>query len=307
MTDNIQNTTETKMNKVSVVIPTKDRSKELIDCLSSIRIQTIKPYEIIIVDSTVGDHIEKQVESFEDLPIRYIKSNPGANLQRNIGESKAQGNIILFSDDDTIWEQECLEKLIEVFDVESKKGIKIGAISGHPILDSQSSIRKFFLMINNSISKVFMLGKPGDGKFRLSGRPETNRIGEDKIIKCEFIYGFYFAIYKNVYQNFKYDENFGRYGWNEEDDIAFRLTKENYINYYTPFARLKHTMPERLNRNTSWGAFKIKVKYHKYFFDKNIEKDLKHTFVFYWSVIGMFIQDSLLNIKIRLTRKCLSS
>ncbi len=280
-------------NKVSVIIPTKDRYSELLICLESIKNQTIQPKEIIIVDSSLNDDVKKAIKKYKSLPIKYFRSNPGSGYQRNRGAEKSKGDIILFSDDDTIWEKECLEKILEVFE---KFPNRIGVVSGSPILERENFLRKLSLKFYYFISKIFLLAKPGNGRFKISGRPEVYPRDIKEIKRCEFIYGFYMAMKKELWKKFPWDENFKIYGWNEEDDLAYNITKNGYKNYYTPFARVRHTMPNRKNRYKNVNASQKKIEYHYYLFKKNMPQDLKHKLAFWWSVLGTIIQDSLLCI-----------
>ncbi len=91
--------------KVSVVIPTKNRSAlvaQAIDCIES---QTIPRdrYEVIVVDNDSSDDtqavLEKKARIYSNL--RYgIQEKRGAAATRNAGLRMAKGDLILFIDDD---------------------------------------------------------------------------------------------------------------------------------------------------------------------------------------------------------------
>jgi len=85
-----------KDNLVSVIIPTiKDRKKLLERVIGSVKNQTYKNIEIIVVD--------------EGKP---------APEQRNIGIERAKGNYIAFLDDDDLWSPQKIEKQMGVIESE---------------------------------------------------------------------------------------------------------------------------------------------------------------------------------------------
>jgi len=93
--------------EISVIIPTRDRRDNLLDCLSSLADQTILPSEIIIVDD--GDLGEKplskvrqRVPDSVSLQITESEGEPGTSTARNTGAEAASCPIVLILDDDTV-------------------------------------------------------------------------------------------------------------------------------------------------------------------------------------------------------------
>jgi glycosyltransferase involved in cell wall biosynthesis len=87
---------------VTVLIPTVDRYPYLRTLLTQLRSQTVPPLEIIIVDQTAQDRRDLRLKGeFADLPLRIIyQDQPGQCTSRNAGLQAAQGDHILFIDDD---------------------------------------------------------------------------------------------------------------------------------------------------------------------------------------------------------------
>lgn len=90
--------------KVSVVIPTLNREKVLIDTLESVLKDNYPNYEVVVIDQT-EEHEPETKAALDRLSkkINYIfepiKSLPHA---RNVGIAAASGEVILFLDDDII-------------------------------------------------------------------------------------------------------------------------------------------------------------------------------------------------------------
>ncbi|MCM8795462.1 MAG: glycosyltransferase [Candidatus Omnitrophica bacterium] len=100
---------------VSVIIPTYNREEPLCQTLQSIFNQTFSNLEIIVVDQT-PQHDSKTISFLEANKnrIRYYtldrQNFPGA---KNFGASLAKGEILLFCDDDMLFDKEFLKYHIE--------------------------------------------------------------------------------------------------------------------------------------------------------------------------------------------------
>ncbi len=103
------------MQKVSIVIPTRNRTKTLLTALNSLSIQTVpkEDYEVIVIDNSSDDKTEKGLENYRNnsLDFRYFKINqPSASKARNIGILNAKYDLILHTDDDIIATENLLEE-----------------------------------------------------------------------------------------------------------------------------------------------------------------------------------------------------
>lgn len=104
---------------VSVVVPTWRRPALLERCLESLVRQTLAPtrYEIVVCDDGPDDATRSLVERIADahrargLPVRYlpITATQGPAGARNAGWREARGEVIAFTDDDTIPDAHWLE------------------------------------------------------------------------------------------------------------------------------------------------------------------------------------------------------
>jgi GT2 family glycosyltransferase len=95
-----------KMPTVSIVLPTYNRLPRLQKVLAGLAAQTYpRPdFEIVVVSdgSTDGTNEFLQAEA-TGLPIRpFVQANGGAAVARNLGIQMAQGELILFLDDDVV-------------------------------------------------------------------------------------------------------------------------------------------------------------------------------------------------------------
>lgn len=101
---------------ISVVVPTYNRKPLLGMCLNSLMNQTHNDYEIIVVDDGSTDGTPSLVKSLqgEFKGLRYFRQeNQGHSVARNLGFSRARGEIIASTDDDCVAEGEWLERIEE--------------------------------------------------------------------------------------------------------------------------------------------------------------------------------------------------
>lgn len=102
---------------VSVVVPTYNRSHYLPDLLRSVRQQTYRPIELLIVDDGSTDRTPDVVEAFadavdpaDDLAVHYHRQpNQGAPVARNRGLIASTGEFVQFADSDDILHPQKLE------------------------------------------------------------------------------------------------------------------------------------------------------------------------------------------------------
>lgn len=109
---------------VSVVIVTKDRKKDLRECLVSYLKSSYTKIEIIIVDNGSKPSLTSWlVLKNPKVRIFTSESNVGAAGGRNIGLSQARGEYILFTDDDAVAEKEMISHLVHIFNEQKDAGI----------------------------------------------------------------------------------------------------------------------------------------------------------------------------------------
>ena len=103
---------------VSIIVRTCDRKEALRENLISLRNQTYKNIEIIVIED--GENISEQMvkREFSDLNILYEATgkNVGRSKAANIAMSKATGKYLNFLDDDDIFFPNHVETLVKVIE-----------------------------------------------------------------------------------------------------------------------------------------------------------------------------------------------
>src|SRR5688572_7162758 len=93
-----------KPPKYSVIVPVYNRPDEVRELLQSLTEQTVRDFEIIIIEDGSSVCCDDVVDSFRDkLQIEYvIKPNSGPGPSRNIGYARARGSYFVAFDSDCI-------------------------------------------------------------------------------------------------------------------------------------------------------------------------------------------------------------
>ncbi len=120
------------MNKelISVVIPTHNRYEELIRALESIKKQTYKKLEVIIIDDNSNKKLSKRIEKVIKKEYKnyiYVKNsqNLGGALSRNKGVEIAKGKYISFLDDDDEYYPNKIEEQYNFFNKKKDKDLAL--------------------------------------------------------------------------------------------------------------------------------------------------------------------------------------
>ncbi len=110
--------------QISIIIPVYNEGKAIGRCLESLAGQTLKPKEIILIDDGSSDKTLEVLSQFRihNSELRIIKQlHRGAGAARNLGVSKATGDILVFMDADMAFSRTFLADLVKpILDGKSK-------------------------------------------------------------------------------------------------------------------------------------------------------------------------------------------
>ncbi len=105
------------MPKVSIIIPTYNRTQYLGKTLSSIFQQTFQDFEIIVIDDgSPSDENLILCQTYKKVSYIKINNSGGPAKPRNIGIKQAKGKYIAFVDDDDLWLPTKLEKQVAILE-----------------------------------------------------------------------------------------------------------------------------------------------------------------------------------------------
>jgi glycosyltransferase involved in cell wall biosynthesis len=198
---------------ISIIIPTIGRSTQLDALLHSITCSAYKNYEVIVIDQNRTGIADDVILKYNDiLPVQHIKVNfTGVASARNYGCKFANGQYLIFPDDDSELYPETLALFIE----NTKR-------TGADVLFGKS--------VDRTLSDSVAIFSDTSGYLSLK-RHEKMFIEFTMFIK------------KETFSEFLFDESFGVgtfYGAEEGYDLVLRMLHKKVVIFYTPDVRMYH-------------------------------------------------------------------
>ena len=94
---------------ISVIIPTYNREKMLVEAVQSVLEQSYRNFEIIVVDDGSTDNTKLSLKQYKDQLTLIHQCNRGPSAARNTGIKAAKGEFLAFLDSDDLWKPDKLK------------------------------------------------------------------------------------------------------------------------------------------------------------------------------------------------------
>jgi glycosyltransferase involved in cell wall biosynthesis len=107
---------------VSVIITTKNEEKNIENCLRSIKAQTFRNIELIVVDNFSED---KTVEIAQRYGAKVYSKGPERSSQRNYGAHVSSGEYLLYLDADMILSPNVIEECVKKCEIDKVDAIYV--------------------------------------------------------------------------------------------------------------------------------------------------------------------------------------
>lgn len=114
----------TSTPRVSVVIPTHNRSGSLVEAVASVLAQTFGDHEILVCDDGSTDDTAARMAALSS-SVRYLRlDHTGSPARtRNAGIARARGALVAFLDDDDVWHPRKLALQVAALDADPGAGL----------------------------------------------------------------------------------------------------------------------------------------------------------------------------------------
>jgi glycosyltransferase involved in cell wall biosynthesis len=254
--------------KVTVAICTHNRAKDTEEAIESVLIQNFvkEEIEIIVIDNGSTDNTADVVNGLQQRHgprLRYILEDKlGLSVARNRAIREANGEFILFLDDDALASSHWVQHIVDVFE----RDMAIGCVGGKidPIWEAEEPD-----WVPEEYRSVFTILDYSNGvkEMRSPSIPDGANI----------------AFRTSVFSHIKpFREDLGRVGKNllssEESELIARL-RTRYKVFYTSYASVKHKIAKERTtkkwflKRIFWQGVSDAVKRQ----DKSAIAVLKHT------------------------------
>ena len=197
--------TKNQDTKFSFVIPVYNRLEEVEELLASMVSQSVKDFEVIIVEDGSQIKCEEICKKYEKkVDLKYFfKENTGPGQSRNYGVEKATGNYIIFLDSDCVLPN----NYFEIVEALIKKDF-VDAFGGPDKAHKDFSLLQ--KAINYSMTSFFTTGGIRGGSEKV-----------DKFYPRSFNMGYSIDVYKKT-------NGFSKMRFGEDIDMSIRILENGF-------------------------------------------------------------------------------
>jgi hypothetical protein len=173
--------------RVSVIVPNYNYAKTLGACLDSVRAQTLRPVEVIVVDDASTD-ASVAIARAAGCTVIVHPVNRGVSAARNTGVAASTGDILFFLDSDVALEPDAIARAVRLLGEDPGCGCVYGIYTATPLVDDGPVETYRTLHMHSALSRgvgetttaVFALAAVPRAVFtELGGFDENLRSAED--------------------------------------------------------------------------------------------------------------------------------
>lgn len=243
----------------SLIICTYKRPQALLNLLNSVKLQTLYPTEILIIDGSPDDATKTLLENTLFQNLSYFKVSPedsGLTKQRNYGIARVSesSEVVCFLDDDTILAPNYFEELIKTYQLYPEAlgvgGYITNEVSWQNVGSGYfpKSNEFYFDGYKRSDGSRFVWRKklgldsdvpPGYLPEFSHGRSVGFLPPSEKTYAVEQLMGGVSSFKKTVFEQFQFSTYFEGYGLYEDADFTLRVSKVGKL-YLNTAAQLEH-------------------------------------------------------------------
>ena len=113
--------------RVSVIMPVHNQDRHIAEAVKSVLHQTLREWELVVVDDGSTDTTAEVVARFRDPRIRYVhQAHHGVSHARNVGVSRSSGEYLAFLDSDDRYHPDKLKVHVDHLDGAPSLGMSYG-------------------------------------------------------------------------------------------------------------------------------------------------------------------------------------
>jgi GT2 family glycosyltransferase len=251
--------------KISVVVPTLDRPRELRRLLLSLRTEARALGEVRIVDGSADGSAGAVLREFPDLPVVWMPHRPpSAARQRNAGSDGlgSENELVSFLDDDVVLEPGAVENMLRFWD---RAGPGIGGASFN---QRNAPPLRFARAKTSALSRFWGLYGDRPGQVLPSGfqtlMSRFDRDGEVRWLSSSAV-----VWRRSVLREYRFDPWFEGYSYLEDLDFSYRVGRRYRLAVVAGAGY--HHLPGRYGRGSALAFGRREVVNRLYFVRKNSE------------------------------------
>lgn len=174
--------------RLSLLCCTVGRTEKLGRLLDSLARQTVRDFELIVVDQNEPGVLDPVLAPFSDrLDIHHVRSERGLSRARNVGLAHCRAPLVAFPDDDCWYPATLAEKVVALFDADPLTGVFTGRTTDADRADSlglflgaDAEITKSNVWLSGNSNSLFVRT---DIARKIGGFDETLGVGAASAFK----------------------------------------------------------------------------------------------------------------------------
>ena len=262
---------------ISVVVPTRNRPRDVEKLLASIKQQTRLPDELIVVDQSPNDETHVVFVDATDPRLRdrstYVHSSSirGVSTARNFGIARAKGDVVVFLDDDVVLTPDCMEQMEAAFTAHPDYA-GIGGVE----LQMEHVAMSYILYYD-----LFFLGPFRDPKYRIS-RNWRNLEGIQRATSLKTCLA---GFRRDFLARHRFDERW-RSALLEDVDLCWQVRGKEKFGVW-PRASVWHSISEV--RTTGGEGYRATGSAWTFFMRKHLRREWPLLPLYAWLCVGVLI------------------
>lgn len=262
--------------RFSVVIPTMARAAVLSETVKSLLSCDPPPDELIIVDADGSARAVAEAVGSGPTRVVYLRSEPSATAQRNLGIDTSQGDAVVFLDDDVVVPADLFRALAVAYEDPHVVGV-----TGRVVEEADQRIGN----PRSWVRRLIFRGK--QGRFTRYGFPRYVQ-GAAAPGDVEYMLGCFMSARRDDASAVRFDEALGGYALAEDEDFSYRLSRRGRIRYLADVVVFHHKFGFASVKNTREFS-RLVVRNRAYVFRKNFPQTLIARLGFAWLLVVLFV------------------
>ena len=230
---------------VSVILPTHDRPAQLGAAVDSIMAQSHLPDQLIVIDDgtrPAKPDIDRWAKKNRVSFVYERRTPPCLPASRNLGLARADGDIVVFGEDDVVWPGDYLQRLVQLYEADPLETVAgIGAVVTEA--DEARLSRRAFDWLASALGRGRWV--PRRSAARYAKLPEALR---GKLFPAARLSGGAMSLRTSALGETRFDESMAGYALGEDREFCYRFGQENAI-YVAPSVKVFHHASVRSGQN----------------------------------------------------------
>ena len=224
--------------KITVIVPAYNAEKTIEKTLASLKNQSFKDFDVIIVDDSSTDNTINVAKRFFKKVIKN-KGRKGPAGARNTGIKEAKTEKLAFIDSDCFADKDWIKNIYKELEKED-------AVMGNVKIPKSN-------YIGNSIS---LLGFPGGGNLGFEKVWKVKNGYTDHITSCNF------GIKKSIFKKYGFFDDTFPYAGSEDPEFSIKIFKQGVKIKYAEKPLVYHLPRDSLSSFIKWQITRGKGNFH---------------------------------------------